>query len=196
MQRLVLISLAGAITLALAGNALAGNSPNTARTLTGGIGLSSSHSRVPTGLPYNTSRAVKRSSKANSVLEGVNLNRYRGGISNRPLLPGGNPGTASGSSRPTSIPATLPSQAGGHPPATIGGRPSDSGGGYIPSTTPPTGIPATLPSQTGTHPPAMIGGKPTDIDVGSRPSGTPPTAIPATLPSQTAGHPPGSIGRP
>ncbi len=41
MQQLLLVSLASAITLALAGNVLAGNKPNSTRTLTGGIGTSS-----------------------------------------------------------------------------------------------------------------------------------------------------------
>jgi hypothetical protein len=168
----------------------AGNNPNTTRTLTNGIGSGSTATGVNNSLPYN-SHASKRNSKADG-----SLTNYRSGYSRRPDSSYRTTSSAASGSRPTTIPASLPEQASGHTPSSIGSKPASVGG------TPPTSIPATIPSQAIGHVPTSIGrsapaGIPTTIG-GSTGSGVsftpPPTSIPATIPSQAAGHVPTTIG--
>ena len=189
MKKSTIISLVATGAL-LCSVAQAGNNPNSTRTLTSGIGSGSTATGVKSSLPYN-SRASKRNSKAD-----ISLTNYRNGYSRRPAHSYSTSGSAASSSRPTSIPASLPEQASGHTPSSIGGKPAGVGG------TPPTSIPATIPGQAAGHVPTGIGGSapagiPTTIGAssGSAASFTPPpTSIPATIPGQAAGHVPVTIG--
>ena len=168
----------------------AGNNPNSTRTLTSGIGSGSTATGIKSSLPYN-SRASKRNSKAD-----ISTTNYRSGYSRRPAHSYSTTGSTASGSRPTTIPASLPEQASGHTPSSIGGKPASVGG------TPPTSIPATIPSQAAGRVPTTIGGSapvglPTTIGAasGSGASFTPPpTSIPATIPGQAASHVPSAIG--
>jgi hypothetical protein len=97
----------------LCGAAQAANNPNTTHTLTSGIGSGTTATGVKSSLPYS-SRA-KRNSKAD-----VSLTNYRSGYSRRPAQSFSSTTGAASSSQPTSIPATIPSQAAGNVPASIG----------------------------------------------------------------------------
>jgi hypothetical protein len=163
-------------SILLCGAAQAGNNPNTTKTLTNGIGSGTSTAGVRSSLPYNA-HASKRNSKAD-----VSLSNYRGGYSHRPEPSGRSTTSTVSSSRPS-----LPAQASGHTPETIGGKPSGVGG------TAPGSIPASIPSQAADRVPATIGGP-----VGSSSSivtTTPPSSIPATIPGQAADRVPTTIGR-
>ncbi len=188
MNKTLITSIIACLSVLITSHALAGNTPNGTRTLTTGIGSGTTHGRVPTTLPYNA-HATKRNSKASISSDNFD-NRY----SHQPTSATASKSTDSSYRQLTTIPASIPSQATDHVPATIGGKPATSGNGSAGFSTPPSSIPASIPSQATDHVPAAIGGKSATYGNGSAGFSTPPSSIPATLPSQATGHAPTSIG--
>lgn len=193
MNKTLITSIIACLSMLGACNALAGNTPNGARTLTTGIGSGTTHGRVPATLPYNA-HATKRNSKASISSDNFD-NRY----SHQPTSVTASKSTGSSYRQPTTRPGSIPSQAADHVPAAIGGKPVTSGNGSAGFSTPPGSIPASIPAQAAEHVPTSIG--PTSTGGASGTSAhsnagfvTPPASIPATLPSQATGHAPASIG--
>jgi hypothetical protein len=189
MNKTLITSIIACLSVLVISNAPAGNTPNSARTLTTGIGSGTTHGRVPTTLPYNT-HATKRNSKASISSDNFD-NRYTHRLSTPAIS---SSSTSSSSRRPTTIPATIPSQAAGHVPTSIGGNPGTPGSGSAGFSTPPSSIPATISSQAADRVPTSIGSATGTSTHGNAGFSTPPTSIPATLPSQATGHAPTSIG--
>ena len=184
MKKSILFSCLAVSSLALSGILHAGNLPNTARTLTGGIGSGTTHGRIPATHPATKSRAPDyRNSHAADYTA-----YYRQGISHQP-----SGSTTYAGSRPDSFPGqgashmnssavertagklpqfdSFPPSRDSHPGPGI---PSSATAG-IPSTVSP-GIPSTVTS-----------GVPSTVSTGI-PDGA-GTGIPATTPPVTTGQP-------
>jgi len=187
-NKMMTLSLAVALGLALGSGAHAGNNPNSTRILTGGIGSGTTHGRIPSSHPATSSRAAEhRNSHAADYLA-----KYRNGLTHRPAASSGS-STLASSSRPTTIPAALPEQALGHAPQSIGGQSGGMSPGTMPSSTPPTTIPATIPAQAQSYVPPVIGHT---SGAGFTTGNTPPVTIPAAIPVAAQGRVPDAIGRP
>jgi hypothetical protein len=150
-------AVAAVIGIMISGSVYAGNTPNSARTLTGGIGSGTTHGRVPSSHPGTKSRAASyRNNHAADY-----MSKYRSGLSHRPS----SASSSSSSNRPTTvpgadrwnenaeanarsrIPASLPPTGGSNPgsgTSTSAGIPSSVSAG-IPSSVSTGGAPASLP---------------------------------------------------
>lgn len=188
MIKTLILSLTAATGIILTGLTQAAT-PNTTRTLTSGIGSGATTSRVPSSHPYTSrSRGYASSGHSRSSYADRSLTNFASGTIHRPdsaYHPGGSNPTYG---RPSSIPATLPDQAAGRIPGTIGstGMTGANGLAGAVSNPPPVSIPASIPDPATGRVPAVIGG----MGISS----PPPTGIPANIPGQAAGHVPGSIG--
>jgi len=113
MKKALLVSVVAASSFILGGSLQAGNNPNSARTLTSGIGSGTSHGKIPASHPYSTrSKGTAKSGKSRSSYAGVSLDNYRsGGYSNRP---------SSSSSRSSAAPSSSSSSSHGKPIAFPG----------------------------------------------------------------------------
>jgi hypothetical protein len=190
MKKALILAITAATGLILGSVAQAGNSPNTARTLTSGIGSGTTTSRVPSSHPYaSRSRGYASSGHSRSSYANRSLTNFANGSSHRPDNSFHSGDSGSSYSRPASIPANLPEQATGHVPTSIGGNSGVSN-------PPPSSIPATLPGQAAGHVPGSIGRSGISGSTGmtSAISNPPPASIPATIPGQAAGHVPANIG--
>jgi hypothetical protein len=188
MKKALILGIAAATGLILGSMVQAGNLPNTARTMTSGIGSGTTTSRVPSSHPYSTrSRGYASSGHSRSSYANSSLTNFANGSSHRPDNSHHSGGSGSSHSRPAS-----PGQATGHVPTSIGGIGGNSGV----SNPPPSSIPATLPGQAAGHAPGSIGGSgmPGSAGMARAVSSPPPSSIPATLPGQAAGHVPANIG--
>jgi len=166
----------------------AGNLPNSARTLTSGIGSGTTTSRIPSSHPYSSrSRGYASSGHSRSSYANSSLSNFANGISHRPDNSYRSGGSGSSYSRPVS-----PEQATGHVHTSIGGIGGNSGV----SNPPPSSIPAALPGQAAAHVPGSIGASGISGTAGMTGAGSnpPPASIPATIPGQAAGHVPANIG--
>ena len=163
-RKLLNTAVAAAIGIMISSSAYAGNTPNSARTLTSGIGSGTTHGRVPSSHPGTKSRAAPyRNSNAADY-----MSKYRSGISHRPSSAsssnsGSRPTTVPGAGRwdenaeanaSSRIPASLPPTGGSNP----GSGTSASAG--IPSSV-STGIPSSV--STGIPSSASTGGAPASL---------------------------------
>lgn len=172
MKKSIIISLLTVSGLALSGIVHAGNLPNTARTLTGGIGSGTTHGRIPATHPATKSRAAShRNSHAADY-----TTHYRQGTSHQAAIPG----TAAGS-RPDSFPgrgtshmnATATERTAGRLPEFDSFPPSGN-------SNPGSGINTGSPSSASP-------GIPTSVSTGIPDRVT--TGIPATTPPVSTGQP-------
>lgn len=171
MNRKVLnTAVAAVIGIMISGSIHAGNTPNTTRTLTRGIGSGITHGQIPSSHPGTKSRAAAyRNSNAADY-----TSKFRSGLSHRP--------TSSGSSysgkRPTSVPgadrwnANAEANARSRIPA---GLPPTSGSNPGSGASAGTGIPSSV--STGI-PSSVNTGIPSSVNTGGAPVGLPP-ALPA-----------------
>jgi hypothetical protein len=113
MKKALLVSVVAASSFILSGALQAGNNPNSARTLTSGIGSGTTHGRIPASHPYTSrSKGTTYSGKNRSSYAGVSLDNYRsGGYSNSP---------GSSSSRSSAAPSSSSSSSHGKPAAFPG----------------------------------------------------------------------------
>jgi hypothetical protein len=201
---IVKAAVAATIGIMISGSLQAGNTPNSARTLTGGIGSGTTHGRIHASHPGNNSRAPDyRNSRAADY-----TSLYRKGLSHRPASAslgtrsaGSRPGSVPGASRWNShaqdnagsrIPSSLPPAAGsGNRPDSVPGsshwnsHAQDNAGSRIPSSLPPGG--GTIGSNNA--------GIPAAIGTGGAPDTLPPRLpdaasrgqIPASIPPVTTG---------
>jgi hypothetical protein len=192
MKKSLLFSCLAISSLAISGILYAGNLPNTARTLTSGIGSGTTHGRIPATHPATKSRApAYRNTHAADYTA-----YFRQGTSHQPALSGAYAG-----SRPDSFPGrganhmnstaaehtagklpqfeSFPPSHGGNPGTGI---PSSTSAG-IPSSVSP-GIPATVAAGV---PQSVSTGIPDGVSTGI-PDGV-STGIPATTPPVSTGQP-------
>jgi hypothetical protein len=196
---IVKAAVAATVGIMISGSLQAGNIPNSARTLTGGIGSGTTHGRIPSSHPGTRSRAPSYRNSRGADYTG----HYRSGLSHRPSSStlstsssGNRPGSVPGASRWNShaqdnaggrIPSSLPPAGGsGSRPDSVPGtshwnsHAQDNAGSRIPSSLPPGG--GSTIGSTSTGIPASVG------TVGA------PASLPPSLPdAASAGRVPTSI---
>jgi hypothetical protein len=188
MKKTHILAIAAATGFLLGSIVQAGNLPNSARTLTSGIGTGTTASRIPSSHPYSSrSRGYASSGHSRSSYANSSLTNFAKGSSHRPDNSYRSGASGSSDSRPVS-----PEQATGHVPTSIGGIAGNRGV----TNPPPTSIPANLPGQAAGHAPGSIGGPGISGTAGmtGAVSNPPPASIPATITGQAAGHVPANIG--
>ena len=165
MNKALLISVVAASSFILSGSLQAGNNPNSARTLTGGIGSGTSQGKIPASHPYTSrSKGTAKSGKSRSSYAGVSLDNYRsGGYSNRPGSSSSRSSAAPSSSsrhgKPTAFPGS--SAIAKHASSTPAGEKTAFSGGFPPSSrSSSAGIPSTvsagIPSSVSTGIPSTV----------------------------------------
>jgi hypothetical protein len=181
---IVKAAVAATVGIMISGSLQAGNIPNSARTLTGGIGSGTTHGRIPSSHPGTRSRAPSyRNSRAADY-----TGHYRSGLSHRPSS---STLSSSSGSRPGSVPGA--SHWNSHAQDNAGSRIPSSlppgGGSTIGSTS--TGIPASV--GTVGAPASLPPSLPDAASAGRVPTSIPPVAsggdgMPPSMPDVTAGH--------
>ena len=189
-RKLLNTAVAAVIGIMISGSVYAGNTPNSARTLTSGIGSGTSHGRIPSSHPMSTRSSF---SSRSSSASGDFLSRYRSGVSNRPSASsssshsGGRPATFPGAGRLPTQAATQASDAhagiSSSWPISGSSNPGSSSSAGIPSSV-STGIPSSV--STGI-PSSVSAGIPSSVSAGIPAS----VSIPAP-PSLPAGNFPGA----
>ncbi len=170
MKKALLVSVVAATSFILSGALQAGNNPNSARTLTSGIGSGTTHGKIPASHPYTSrSKGTASSSKSRSSSAGVSLDNYRsGGYSNSP---------GSASSRSSAAPASSSSSSHGKPAGFPGSSAIAEHAGSTPvgeKTAFPSGFPPSNGSSSGGIPSSVSTGIPSTV-ITSAPSTLPPT---------------------
>ena len=171
-RKLLKTTIAATIGIMLASSVHAGNYPNTARTLTGGIGSGTTHGRIPSSHPGTKSRApAYRNSHAADY-----ASKYRSGLSHRPTsLPSG------GSGNPSSLSTGASSSASTHIPSLPSSLPDAASAGRVPTSIPPVSTGGGMPSL----PPPL----PDAASAGRVPTSIPPAGSGGSMPSLPASIP-------
>ena len=186
-------TIAASIAIMLAGSVYAGNYPNTARTLTGGIGSGTTHGRIPASHPGTKSRAsAHRNSHATDY-----MSKYRSGLSHRPSssVSSAAAGRSYSSQRPGSVPAAdrwnehAEANARNRIPASLppagGGNPGSGGSASA-------GIPSSGSAGMPTLPPSL----PDAASAGRVPTSIPPAGTGGGMPSLPASRPDAAAASP
>jgi hypothetical protein len=172
MKKSIIISLLTVAGLALSGVGHAGNLPNTAHTMTGGIGSGTTHGRIPATHPATKSRAA---SHRNSYAADYTA-YYRQGTTHQPSTPGSSTG---------SRPESFPGRGVQHMNATAAERTA----GKLPQfdSFPPSGNSNPGAGMNPGRPSSASAGIPSSVSAGIPDRVT--TGIPATTPPVSTGQP-------
>lgn len=193
-RKLLGATIAATIGIMLAGSVHAGNNPNTARTLTGGIGSGTTHGRIPASHPGTKSRATQyRNSHAADY-----ASKYRSGLSHRPSNSVSSAAASSSysSRRPTSVPGAdrwnehAETNARSRIPTSLppagGGNPGSSGSA---SAGIPSSVSTGIPSSVSTGMPGLPPSLPDAASAGRVPTSIPPVSTGGGMPGLPASIP-------